>query len=402
MRIVWMLSLCCFMFGCAQQFILGIPDQIAASAGVGLTEVGQLMTAFGLANAIGTPVLLALGGRTSQRNLMAVGLGFMAAGMFGMSSTSDYALLLVSRAVMGLGNGAFVSNATAISATLAKPGHEASAIANVSLGFSASQVLAMPFARTVSPFLDWHWFYAGLVTLAVIALVAILRLLPNTAPMGAGQGFAERLAPLKDRTIALALSVTLFNNIGYAAFYTYITPYLTEVFGGEGHTVSAVLLAMGFATVVGAKGSGLLADRIGYRKTIVAALGAQVLTLTAVGILRLTPAMAAIAVVICLWSVSDWSFMPSQNLLLTKLAPAAPSMAIALSGSALQLGNALGAATGGAVILAAPLTALPFVAAASIAICLVIELFVLRRAPATNVGRARGRERNGKREAKEE
>ena len=214
--------------------------------------------------------------------------------------------------------------------------------------------------------------------------------------MGAGQGFAARLAPLKDRTVALALSVTLFNNIGYGVFYTYITPYLSEVFGGEGHTVSAVLLAMGFATVVGAKGSGLLADRIGYRKTIVAALGAQVLTLAAVGVLRFTPATAAIAAVICVWSVSDWSFMPSQNLLLTKLAPAAPSMAIALSGSALQLGTALGSAAGGAVILAAPLGALPFVAAASIAVCLAIELVVLRKAPATRVGQAGAKGRGAK------
>ena len=53
-------------------------------------------------------------------------------------------------------------------------------------------------------------------------------------------------------------------------------------------------------------------------------------------------------------------------------------MAIALSGSGMQLGSAAGSAMGGAIILDAPLAVLPFVAAGCVACAIVLEAFVLR------------------------
>ena len=89
-------------------------------------------------------------------------------------------------------------------------------------------------------------------------------------------------------------------------------------------------------------------------------------------------APVALAVALCLWVIFDWSFVPAQNLLLTRIAGSSAPMAIALSGSGMQLGSALGSAMGGTIILDAPLSVLPFVAAGCVGCAFVLELFVLR------------------------
>lgn len=375
-RVVWLLAICCFMLSCSQQFILGIPDRIAASAGVGLTEVGQLVTAFGLANAIGTPVILVLTGRWAQRSQLVLGLGLMGLGMLAMGSASNYATLIAARVVMGAGNGTFTATATAMATRLAEPGHEGSALSNVMLGFSLSQVLAMPMARSLAVYVDWHWFYLALGVFAFGAAAALARLLPGSVAASAQATLQERFAPLANPVVAVALVVMLAMNTGFSVFYTYVTPFLESVFGSQGHAVSTVLLAAGLMSIVGSKGSGWVSDHFGCTTTIPIALVAQCACLLAVGLLYNAP--VALAVALCLWVIFDWSFVPAQNLLLTRIAGPSAPMAIALAGSGMQLGSAAGSAMGGAIILDAPLAVLPFVASGFVACAIVLEAFVLR------------------------
>ena len=393
MHIVWLLSLCCFTMGCSGQFIMGIPGVISESLNVGLTEVGQLMTAFGVTSAFATPVMLVATARLTQRQQMVLGLAIMSVGLATMALSSTYAVLFASRVVMGLGSGVFTSTALAICTKLAKPGHEASAMANVSLGFSASQVFAMPIARLAAPYMDWHVLYGILTGVALVAIVAIWRCVPSTPPAMAGAGLRERLSPLGDRRVVMAMLTVYLLATGYASFYTYVTPFLEEVFGAASPMVSTVLLLAGLMSIVGSKGSGMLADRVGFKKTILTAVILQIVTLTCVGATAAAGLGAALVLCMCVYAAADWGFVPAQNLLFTKMLPTTASLAIALSSSALQLGYASGAALGGAILLGAPLGVLPFVAAAFALAALGTESYVLRAARRAIEGRAAEPER---------
>lgn len=52
---ILVLALSCFVFGCAYQYILGVPDQVAQIAGVDLSQVSLMMGVYGVCNAVGTP-----------------------------------------------------------------------------------------------------------------------------------------------------------------------------------------------------------------------------------------------------------------------------------------------------------------------------------------------------------
>ncbi|MBR2835152.1 MAG: MFS transporter [Coriobacteriales bacterium] len=382
MGVTWLLATCCFALGCSQQFIMGIPSDIAASLGVSVAAVGQLMTAFSLASAVGTPILLAgTSHKLTPRSQMLLGLGLMVLGLIAFSFISNYVTLLAARVVMGVGNGTFTSTAMAIAATSAKPGHQASALSNVSLGFSAAMVLGMPIARTVAPFIGWHALYGILSAVAVLIAFAIFKLVPNSGremlTAEKPPTLKERFSPLANRTIVFALVVMVLINLGFSSFYTYVTPFLENTFGTADHTVSMVLLISSLMSIVGIKGSGWLADHTGCKRTATAALCVQILSLSVLGAYHEVGIVVWVAM--CVWVTSDWSFNPSQNLMLTRLAENNASLVLGLSGSALQLGSALGSAAGGIFIETAPVGFLPFLSVIAIFIALMIELFFVFR-----------------------
>lgn len=383
-----LLTATCFVLSCAQQFIMGAPSAIAASTGVSITEVGQLMTVFAISSAIGTPLLLTGATNMPQRRQLVIGLVLMTIGMTTMAITSNYIVLLLARVIMGVGNGTFVATANVIAASLAKPGHAVGALSSMALGFSLAQVLAMPLSRVFVTFADWHLFYAGLAVFAAIAIVLVHRFIPldsNVAettssdaapsPRPKAPSLRERLEPFKNPLLALGLLVMILINTGFASFYTYVSPFLEGVYGNEEHIISTLLLVSGLMSIVGSRGSGWLADRIGYKKTAIIALVSQAVTLACLGILHASP--VCVAVFLCLWVMADWSFNPSQNYMLTKLAGSAAPMALALSGSALQLGSAAGSAIGGAILLVAPIAVLPIFSAGCVVVALAIEAYVI-------------------------
>ena len=375
-RVVWLLATCCFMLSCSQQFILGVPDRIAASAGVTLTEVGQLVTVFGLSSALGTPAILVLTSRWTQRSQLVLGLVLMAAGMLVMGSTSSYAALLVARVAMGAGNGTFTSTATAMATKLAEPGHEGSALSNVMLGFSLSQVLAMPMARTLVVYMDWHWFYLALGVPASGAAAALSRLLPGNVAAGASEP-ARALCPARQPRGGRGHRGHDGHEHGVCRFLHLCDALPRKRFWPRGPCREHRTAGSGAH-----EHRRLRGQRLGERPLWMhhhhpdCPVDAGRLPAGRGAACDYVP--LALAVALCLWVVFDWSFVPAQERLLTRIAGSSAPMAIALSGSGMQLGSALGSAMGGAVIFNAPLAVLPFVAAGCVGCAFVVELFVLR------------------------
>lgn len=388
-RTILVLTLASFALGCSQQFIMGVPGAIADAAGVGLSEVGQLMTAFSVASALGAPLLLAALSRAAQRNQLLLGLALLAGGMTVLGVSSSYPVLLAARVVMGLGSGLFNATAMALAARLAAPGRQASALANMGLGSSAAQIIAMPLAQQAAPYVSWHVLYLVLAVYVALSCALIARSVPaERSSKTADLSLKGRFAPLRNPLVVHALCVMIVLNIGYSSFYTYVTPFLEGVYGAGSSAVSLVLLVSALMSAVGIKGGGWLTDHHGFQRTCVVVPVLQIVTLACLGLFSAHP--AAVAVFMCLWVMADWGFNPSQNMLIARLAGDSAPMALALSGSALQLGNAVGSAIGGAFILVAPISALPVLSSACVVVTLVLEVALIRRLPKKGRGELGG------------
>lgn len=375
--IILILAICCFTLGCAQQFILGVPQQVADSCGVELSAIGTLQSTFGLCNAIFTPVMVALSSRMGPKRQLLTGIALMAAGLAVTSISDDFGLLVAARGVMGVGNGTYVATAYAVAADIAEPDRKASAMANVALGFSAASVLAIPVARSTADVITWHQGYLALTVLSVVGFVAISLLVPQ---LGAGEGdaqpsMAERLATLGNRSVLFGLLAVAAMFTAMQATYVFVTPLLEGILP-DATLVSPVMFGIGLMSLVGAKGGGTLADRIGLGRVLIGSLGMQVVALAVAATFVGVPAFAVAG--IALWMVGLWAFLPSQNLLLAKAAKGSSNVAVSLSNSCVQLGNAMGSALGGALIGALGVLRLPWVSLAATVVAILLELVALK------------------------
>ena len=377
---ILVLALSCFVFGCAYQYILGVPDQVAQIAGIDLSQVSLMMGVYGVCNAIGTPLLVMALTSCGPKTLLLVSLALMAAGMAICAATPIYPVILTGRAVMGVGNGTFAATAYIAASRIAGPSRAASAMSNVALGFSASFVFALPAARMLRNVITWQQAYwvlvvAACIAFAVIALIVRVPEAPSSSSTGQGRRGADALRVFRNPCVVLPLICTVLMFVGYASMNTYITPFMESVLP-QPEWVSGSLFAFGLMSMIGSKASGWAADRFGSASAVIGCVALQAVTLVGLG-LGTGSWLAALAAA-CMWTGISWGFLPAQNSFIMLNAGDEAAFAVSLSNSSLQLGSALGSFAAGVFITCMPLLAMPFVSAVFTACAVAAEIAALR------------------------
>jgi DHA1 family putative efflux transporter-like MFS transporter len=361
---IYMLTLISFLVGTSQFVISGILDQVAASVGVSVSTAGQLITAFALANAIGTPVVIVASAKMNQRKQLLLALAILLLGIVSTLVLPGFGFLMTSRVILGVATGVFVVTAYSTAAKLAPPGRQAGAMSNVAMGFSASLVFGVPIGRIVAAAYDWKTIFLGIGLFSLLAIFAVARTIPATegeVPVPLGKQFAL----LKKPRIAVALGVTFFVFIGYSVVNTYITPFLAAAMPMSERKMSVILFALGIASLIGSKLGGFLADRIGTARTLVGSMAVQALSLALLS--TVSGWIIATIPLLMLWAIAAWAFGPTQSFNLVSLAPEASGIMLSLNSSFVQLGFAAGAGIGGIAVGGLSIMAITWISATSVA-----------------------------------
>lgn len=130
--------------------------------------------------------------------------------------------------------------------------------------------------------------------------------------------------------------------------------------------ISVMLFSIGIASMVGSKAGEFLADRISAARTLLTGMVIHAAALAVLSIFY--DSMVVMLPVIIIWAIAAWTFVPAQNYRLITLAPQASGIVLGLSNSFVQLGFALGAAVGGAVIKSFSVAAITWVGAVLVAL----------------------------------
>ena len=373
MQKIYMLTIISFFVGTSQFGIVGMLDKIAASVDISVSTAGQLVTAFALGNAIGAPIIIVATAKLSQRKQLILSLAMILFGIVLTLVTSEFILLMVARILLGIGTGVFVVTAYAVSAKLAPPGKQGSAMANVAMGYSSSLVFGVPLGRILESVYDWKTIFWIIGVFSIFAVFAIARTIPEMENEEA-VSLSQRLALLKSPQLAITLFITFFVFIGFSIMDTYITPYLAFKMPNADHAISGILLAMGIASMVGSKLGGFLADRMGISRTL---LGAMVIQIVALILLSVGFKSGLIIVVLLMiWELACWTFGPTQNFNLVSLVPGASSIVLSLNSSFVQLGFAAGAGIGGITVSSISIEVITWVSTISVVCALALFLIV--------------------------
>ncbi|APQ60610.1 MFS transporter [Paenibacillus jamilae] len=381
---VYILAIVSFLVGTSEYIISGVLDQIATTMGITVSAAGQLITVFSLAYAIGTPILMAVTAKWDRRKLLLSSLGLFAVANVLSFVLPGFGMFIAARILMALGAGMVVVTALSIAAKIAPAGKQASSIATVTMGFTASLIIGVPLGRMISSAYGWKTVFLGIALTGIIALIVISMTIPRLKgdrPVPLLQQFAL----LKKPEVALGLGITFFWLGGYSLAYTYISPYLLNVSGVGEDMLSSVLLAFGIASLIGSKIGGYSADKKGIPFTL---LGGMVLHGISLLLLPFAAhSLIAVFALLILWSFAAWTTGPTQQYNLVTLVPESSGVMLSLNQSTMQLAMAAGAGIGGVVVGQVSLSSITWFGAAGVGIAIVATYLLTRRSSVqTQVG----------------
>jgi DHA1 family putative efflux transporter-like MFS transporter len=368
---IYILAIVSFLVGTSEYIISGILDKIADSMGVTVVAAGQLITIFSLVYAIGTPILMAITASIDRRKLLIYSLGLFVLGNIFSFILPGFGLFIFARILMALGAGMVVVTALSIAAKIAPPGKQASSIATVVMGFTASLIIGVPLGRIVANAYGWKSVFGGIALVGIIAIFVILFTIPSMKgdkPIP----LLKQLSLLKKTKVMLGLAISFFWLGGYSIAYTYISPYLLQIKGMNETLLGAALLVFGIASLVGSKFGGYSADKWGIKPTLI---GGMILHIFALIMLSFVAgSIVGVFAVLLLWSFAAWSSGPTQQYHLVTLEPESSGVMLGLNQSMMQLAMAAGAGFGGIVVGGVSLSAITWIGALGVALAIVATL----------------------------
>jgi len=368
-----------FGIGVTEFAPMGLLPVIASDLGVSIPSAGLLISAYAIGVMLGAPLMTLTTGRVPRRALL---IGLMAIFTFGnliAALSTSYEMLLVARLITSLNHGAFFGVGSIVAASLVPENRRAGAVAAMFMGLTIANVVGVPLATWAGDLVGWRAAFWGIAVLGIIAMAALRLTLPKVAA-DAGGDMASELKVLGRGPVLLALALTVISSTAMFTVFTYIAPILQQETGASIGFVTSMLVTYGVGLTVGNWLGGRFADR-SVDRTLIVTLAA--LTVLLIAFAALMPLAVPTVVVIFLWGVASFALVPPLQMRVMEAASDAPNLASAVNIGAFNLGNAIGAALGGAVIaggLGYPAVALAGAAASVSGLALVL-LMVRRRRP---------------------
>lgn len=365
-----------FGIGVTEFAPMGLLPVIAQDLHVSIPAAGLLISGYALGVMLGAPLMTLTTGRVPRRTLLIGLAAIFTIGNLLSAVSGSYGMLLAARVVTSLNHGAFFGVGSIVAASLVPPNRQAGAVAAMFAGLTIANVVGVPLATWAGAQLGWRAAFWGIAGLGVVTMIALRLTLP-ALPAPAGGNMAAELRVLRRKPVLAALALTVIGSSAMFTVFTYITPILRAETQASLGFVTAMLMTYGVGLTVGNWLGGIAADR-SVDRTLIVTLG----SLSAILLAWAFTMHAAVptAMLVFLWGVASFALVPPLQIRVMAAAAEAPNLASSMNIGAFNLGNALGAALGGAVIaLRLGYPAVALAGAATAALGLVTVLMLARR-----------------------
>jgi len=323
--------------------------QIAAEFHISTGTAGLLAAAYAGPGIITSLLVGPYSDRLGRRRFLIAGALTMGVFTLLCAAASSFEVLLILRAIAGVGGSLIFPNANALVGDAFAYRERGRAMSTI-VGFNTmASVIGVPVAGVMAEATSWR---------ASVALVGVLALL-------AGVGLALFLRPVNEastkeralglyrrilgNTSAMAAVVSSFlGSLYWFTWITYLVVFFEHTFGLSRGAASTYSLTMGLGVLIGSQIGGRIGDRIGHRlvvATTIVASGTLLLVLTSLPFPLLTAAMLNL-----LLSAVIGARFATNITLLTEQVPDARGTLLALSSATVALAIVVGSSIGGFLI----------------------------------------------------
>ncbi|NHH80357.1 MFS transporter [Burkholderia gladioli] len=367
-----------FGIGTTEFSPMGLLPVIAEGVHVTIPSAGMLISAYAIGVMVGAPVTTLLLARASRRTALMLLMGIFTIGNLLSAAAPDYTTLLLARLVTSLNHGAFFGIGSVVAASVVPRERQASAVATMFMGLTIANVGGVPAATWLGQMIGWRMSFVATAGLGLLAIAGLFAALPR-GESGRMPDLRAELAVLTRPVVLGALATTVLGAGAMFTLYTYVAPTLAQLTHATPGFVTAMLVLIGVGFSIGNVAGGRLADR-SLDGSLIAFLLLLIVVMLAFPMLAATHVGAALALLV--WGIATFAVVPPLQMRVMRAASEAPGLASSVNVGAFNLGNALGAAAGGAAISSGlGYSAVPMVGAGIAVLGLLLVLSQLRRRP---------------------
>ena len=379
-RRIFLLAFAIFTTGTDAGVVAGMLPQIAQDFHLGIGIAGQLLTAYAVTYAVGSPFFAALSVRYRSERIIIVCLLLFALAVGLSAIAPGITVLLIARVLAACFSATYSPAAFALAAALSPADRRGAGLSAVGTGFVATQITSVPIGVWVAYHFGWRVTF-GIDLVLVLVAAAALRFarLPEMARPPA-IGLAARLAPLTRPKVIGAFVPKIL----WATAVNGVTLFVAVLFGPRfgADKVALLFAVLGLGGLAGSQIGGRLVDRFGTTRTICYCLAVVIVVLALFNLLAGTFYGAAIALFVL--TCCGWALFPALQSFLLQLEPEHSIVVLALNNSTSYLALGAGAAMGTLVIGQASTSALPYVSCAVAVVAL--ATWLINSARVTDAG----------------
>lgn len=324
----------------------GSLNDLARALGVSIAVGGQLVAVGAATVCFAAPLCAGWVAGFDRRRLLAATMLFYGAGHLACALMPSFDALLPVRALTLVGAAVFTPQAAAAIGHMAPPAERGRAITTIFLGWSIASVLGLPAAAWIGDALGWRAAYATIGVLALPVALWVYAVLPDGVRPPA-LTLADWRRALADRRLMAMVAVTFLFGLGQFTLFTYLPALQRQVLGQS--TLESTLLLVWFG-VFGIVGNVLVTrriDRYGADRSVTFTVALIALAML---LWPLVQGPVAFALICLPWALGCFSSNSAQQARLSAAAPSLAAALLALNTSAIYLGQAAGAASGGWLI----------------------------------------------------
>ncbi|CAN5236487.1 MFS transporter [soil metagenome] len=323
--------------------------QIGREFGTSTGTAGLVVAAYGVPGVLSALVVGPYSDRFGRKPFLLAGTILMGACTVIAALVPSFELLLVSRALAGMGASVLFPNINAAIGDSFPYLERGRAISTV-IGLNTfASIGGIPLAGIVAEATTWRVSVAMVGLVALLAALALAVLMPSDRPHGEQEAARELYARIvRSRSALGAIASSLMGALFWFTWVTYVVVYFEHGHSLSQGLASTAALTLGVGVLIGSQIGGRLGDRVGHRRVVAWSIALSSLVLVALTNIPL-PLLAAAALNLVLSAVIGARFA-TNTAMLTEQVPEARGTMLAMSSSVVSLGIVAGAVVGGLII----------------------------------------------------
>lgn len=334
--------------GIAEFVMMGILPDVAHDFGISISQAGHFISAYALGVCVGAPMLI-LARKDPLKRILLILVTLIMVGNISAALAPNYWILLLARFISGLPHGAYFGVGSIVAEKLADKGKGSEAVSIMVAGMTIANLFGVPLGTSLSAAISWRVTFLLVGCWGMIILYYIWRWVPQIESLP-DTGLKGQFRFLKSPAPWLLIGATLLGNGGVFCWYSYINPLLTHVSGFHPQSITFLMVLAGFGMVVGNLASGRLSDK--YKPGRVAATVQACICVTLLLIFFLSSVSWLSVLLMCLCTAGLFALSSPQQVLLIRYSKGGEMLGAASVQVAFNLGNAIGAYSGGLALQA--------------------------------------------------